>query len=383
MVAALAALGWAGEADAAEVALEYEPPIPHVEPAPAYTLNVEAGAGEQNRLRILRDTDGFLVQAGAGEVLTAGDRCSPSLLGDVRCPLTGDASHLSVFVDAGDGDDLVTFGQLPGVELAEVLGGSGNDTIVGQPGADLQIGGPGADALAGLEGPDRLDGGTGADTLDGGVGTDLVTYGSRRAPVTVDLRAGRGGADGEIDTLAGFEDVTGGLGPDRLLGDGGPNVIYGGRGGNDLGRGFGGGDTLSTRRSFGGRGDDVLDGGVIGCGGGSDLVARLRFHPPGPYGRGCERVRSFFYNVTRPRLVKRKLRFRLTCPVRRCSGELILRDRRGHVGSKEYATLGESFGGKPSIPITIPLVRRPAGHRPELVVHGQALARDSFRLRVR
>jgi Ca2+-binding RTX toxin-like protein len=237
--------------------------------------------------------------------------------------------------------------------------------------------------LTGLDGADRLDGGTGTDTLDAGPGTDLVSYASRRAPISVDLRAGRGGAAGEADSLVGFEDVTGGLGRDRLRGDAGPNVIYGGRGGNDLGRGRGGDDTLSARRSFGGGGADILDGAVIGCGGGDDLVARLRFHPDGPYGRDCERVRSFFYNVTRPRLVGRKLEFRLTCPVRRCSGKLVLRDRRGEVGTKKYATLGESFGGKPSIPISIPLRRRPAGHRPELVVFGQALARDSFRLRLR
>jgi hypothetical protein len=94
-------------------------------------------------------------------------------------------------------------------------------------------------------------------------------------------------------------------------------------------------------------------------------------------------VRSFFYNVTRPRLAGRKLRFRFTCPVRRCSGEFVLRDRRGRVGSVRYAALGATFGGKPSIAITMPLERRPAGRRPELAVFGQALARDSFRLRLR
>ena len=94
-------------------------------------------------------------------------------------------------------------------------------------------------------------------------------------------------------------------------------------------------------------------------------------------------MRSFFYNVTRPRLTGGKLRFDFTCPVRRCSGKFVLRDRHGELGSRKYAALGESFGGKPSNPITIPLSRRPAGKRPELVVFGQALARDSFRLRLR
>jgi hypothetical protein len=296
--------------------------------------------------------------------------------------VTGEASHLSVFVDAGDGNDLVVLGPLAGVELAEVLGGPGDDVISGQAGEDLLVGGPGFDTLTGFDGADRLDGGTGNDTLDGGLGADLVTYATRQARVVVDLRAGRGGADGELDRLDGFEDVTGGSGSDRLLGDGGPNILYGGRGGNDIGRGYGADDTLSVRRSFGGGGDDILDGAVAKCGGGADLVARLRFHPSGPYGRACERVRSFFYNVTRPRLVRKKLKFALTCPVRSCRGELVVRDGRGRLGSKRYETLGESFGGKPSIPITIPLDRDPGG-RPELVVRGQAYARDSFRLRLR
>ena len=59
-----------------------------------------------------------------------------------------------------------------------------------------------------------------------------------------------------------------------------------------------------------------------------------------------------------------------------------MRDRRGPLGSARYETLGENFGGKPSIPITIPLEREPGG-KPELVVLGQAYARDSFRLRLR
>jgi hypothetical protein len=315
-------------------------------------------------------------------VLTAGERCTAVPPGDVRCPVTGEASHLSVFVDVADLDDTVFLGPLPGVELAEAVGGSGNDVLGGQAGADLLIGGPGADVLAGFDGADRLDGGRDRDTLDGGAGVDLVTYGTRRAPISVDLRAGQGGAQGELDSLRGFEDVTGGYGPDRLIGDDGPNVLYGGLDGSDAGFGRGGNDTLSARRSVGGAGNDILDGKVTGCGRGADLVARLRFHPEGPYGRNCERVRSFFYNVTRPGLDGRALKFGFTCPVRSCRGEFVLRDRQGELGTRRYEALGANFGGKPQIAITIPLERRPAGHRPELVVRGQAFARDSFLLRL-
>lgn len=304
----------------------------------------------------------------------------PAPAGDVRCPVTGEASHLSVFVDTADGDDYVLLGPLPGVELAEAVGGTGNDVLVGQAGEDLLIGGSGSDVLAGLDGADRLDGGRGNDALDGGAGADLVTYASRRAPVTVDLGAGRGGARGELDTLRGFEDVTGGRGSDRLLGNAGPNLIYGGLDGNDVARGRGGNDTLSARRSFGGGGDDIADGTVAGCGGGTDVVIRLRFYAAGPYGRGCERVRSSFYIVTRPRLDHGKLKFSFTCPARRCSGQFVVRDRRGRFGVKRYAEIGQDFGGRRDVPISIPLERKPAGRRPELLLSGPSFARDSFRV---
>ena len=159
--------------------------------------------------------------------------------------------------------------------------------------------------------------------------------------MTVDLRVGRGGAEGEADSLVGFEDVTGGLGSDRLLGDAGPNVIYGGRTattGARLRRGRHPQRAPRVRRA----GEDLLDGKLVGCGGGADLIARLRFHPAGPYGRACERVRPFFYNVTRPRLADGKLRFDFSCPVRRCSGKFVLRDRRGELEARKYAALGRA-----------------------------------------
>lgn len=367
---------------ATSVTLEFEPPIPHVEPAGAYTLAVDAAPGEQNHLRILRDSLGFAVRAAPGEVLTARAGCTAASSGLVRCALTGAASHLSVFAATGDRDDVVVLGPLPGIELAEVEAGGGDDVLWGQAGADLLVGGAGTDVLAGFEGADRLDGGQGQDVLDGGLGTDLVTYGSRRADVTVDLSAGRGGAADESDLLRNFEDASGGYGSDRLFGNAGPNVLYGGLDGDDLGRGNGGDDTLSLRRPFGGAGDDTLDGRFAACGRGEDIVTRQRFYPPGPYGRACEHVRSYFYSVARARLDGRRLRLDFTCPVRTCSGRLVLRDRRGRLGVRRYSMRGESFGGKARVALAIPLARHPAGRRPELVIFGQAFARDAFRVRV-
>lgn len=374
----------AGQASAAtRVALEYEPPIPHVEPAGAFTLAVDAAQGESNRLSVLRDARGFVVRAGAGQALAPGERCVAVTASEVQCAPTDAASHLSVFVATRDRADTVVLGQLPGVDLAEVVAGTGDDVVGGQAGADLFYGGAGKDVLAGFDGEDRLDGGHGRDVLDGGPGGDFVLYGSRKEGVTVDLRTGRGGAAGESDVLRNFENASGGHGSDRLFGDAGPNVLYGGLDGDDIGRGNAGDDTLTLRRPFGGGGDDTIDGKFADCGPGFDLVNRQRFYPPGPYGRGCERVRSYFYSVARARLDGHRLRLDFTCPVRSCSGRLVVRDRRGRLGVRHYSMRGESFGGRPRVPIAIPLERRPAGRRPELVIVGQAFAHDSFRVRLR
>ena len=380
----LAALAPVATAQAATVTLEYEPPIPEVEPEPAYTLAVEAARGEANRLEVLRDATGYVVRERGGVVLSAGARCSSTLAREVRCPLSGGASHLSVFVNAGNGDDAVVLGPLPGIDVAEVLGGPGDDGVAGSPGSDLLFGGRGSDHLFGQGGGDRLDGGAGDDSLNGGDGRDLVTYASHSAPVTVDLAAGAGGGAGERDRLVGFEDAAGGSGSDRLFGDGGTNLLYGGIGGRDVGDGRGGDDAVTVRgRARGGPGDDLVDAERVDCGGGDDVTHRQRFKPTGPYGRDCERIRGYFYIVTHPQRVGRRLRFRIACPIRSCRGKVVVRDSRGVLGERPYAVIGEAFGGPKSVPVRVPLSRRPAGRIGRLVLLGQSFARDSFRLRLR
>ena len=383
LVTLLAVLAPAVAADAATVTLEYEPPIPEVEPEPAYTLAVEAARGEANRLEVHRDDAGYLVRERGDVALSAGARCSPTAPGEVRCPLSGAASHLSVFVNAGNRADAVVLGPLPGIDVAEVLGGAGDDGLAGSSGSDLLLGGSGSDHLLGRGGGDRLDGGAGDDALNGGDGRDLVMYASHSAPVTVDLAAGTGGSAGERDRLVGFEDVAGGSGSDRLFGDGGTNLLYGGTGGRDVGYGRGGDDAVTVRRrASGGPGDDLVDAERVDCGGGNDVTHRQRFRPTGPYGRDCERIRAFFYIVTHPRRTGRRLRFRIACPIRSCRGRVVLRDSRGVLGERRYAVIGEAFGGPASVPVRVPLSRRPAGRIGRLVLFGQSFARDSFRLRL-
>jgi hypothetical protein len=154
----------------------------------------------------------------------------------------------------------------------ELLGTADPDTITGSAADDALYGGAGADILRGLGGDDDLDGGPGNDELDGGPGEDAVSYAGATAGVTVTLRGeGRGGADGESDTLTAIEDAYGGARDDTLTGSSGANTLDGGDG-NDTIEGGAGTDGL-----YGGDGDDVLrsrDGAVdtVDCGGGDDLV---------------------------------------------------------------------------------------------------------------
>lgn len=160
-------------------------------------------------------------------------------------------------VDGGPGDDTLTGG--------EVTGGRGRDVITGTEASNRLTGGPDADELRGGGGNDTLTGDgrpaydrpaePAADVLDGGPGLDTAAYEAHRPPVTVDIAAQRGGAEGEGDLLREVEAASGGLGADRLLGDDGPNVLDG-DGGNDSVVGGAGDDRLG-----GGSSDDRLDGG--------------------------------------------------------------------------------------------------------------------------
>jgi Ca2+-binding RTX toxin-like protein len=378
IVAALLVLAPAAAAQAATVTLEYEPPIPEIEPEPAYTLAVEAARGEANRLRVTQDDSGFVVQETGSASLSAKAGCSAAAPGVVRCALPSGARHVSVFVDAGNLADAVALGPLSGLDVAEVLGGPGDDWLRGHAGPDLQMGGTGTDVIAGLDGEDRIDGGPDSDVLDGGEGRDLVTYASHTRPVTADLAAGTGGGRGEHDRFAGFEDLAGGTASDRLFGDSAGNLLFGGLGGRrDTGRGRGGDDTVSVSgRAAGGSGDDVVDAERVECGRGSDVAFRQRFEPPGPYARACERIRWFFYIVTRPRIVRGALVVRFTCPVPDCRGTVSVHDSRGVLGTQRYVAVGPRTRR-----LRVELDRKPVSRIGRFVITGRSSARDSFRIR--
>jgi hypothetical protein len=384
VLAAVLGLALAPNAPAATVTLEYEPPIPEIEPEPAYTLVVEAARGEVNLLRVTQDGSGFFVREFSGGSLSPGAGCSAVTPWLVGCALPSGERHLSVFVDAGNRADTVALGPLFGLDVAEVLGGPADDRLLGHAGPDLLVAGGGADEVSGGGGDDRIDGGPDDDVLDGGDGGDLITYASHARSVTADLAAGTGGSRGEHDRLTGFEDLAGGTASDRLFGDRGGNLVYGGLGGRrDRGWGRGGADAITLRgRAVGGAGDDVVDAERVECGRGSDVAFRQRFEPTGPYSRACERIRWFFYIVSRPRIVRRKLVVRFTCPLPSCRGTVGVRDSRGVLGTKRYAVKSSRFGGPQAALLRVDLERKPAGRLGDFLITGELRARDSFRMRL-
>ena len=126
------------------------------------------------------------------------------------------------------------------IDIENVTGGTGNDTLVGNTGNNT---------LRGGAGDDILEGGSGGDLLDGGGDNDTARYaGAAAAKVDLSIEGTEQNTIGYgWDTLIGIENLEGGSGADTFTGNDGNNKLAG-KGGND---------TLK-----GGKGDDTLDGGT-------------------------------------------------------------------------------------------------------------------------
>lgn len=159
------------------------------------------------------------------------------------------------------------------VEL--IIGSSANDTITGyasqtteirgRGGSDTLTGGIANDLIYGEDGDDTIEGLGGDDYLVGGGNTavgDTVSFAN--APAAADgvtgvtFTLGNSSAQntntGGIDTISGFENVTGSAFNDVLTGDSGANGILGGAG-NDVLNGRGDTDVPVIV-------NDILDGGT-------------------------------------------------------------------------------------------------------------------------
>jgi Ca2+-binding RTX toxin-like protein len=186
--------------------------------------------------------------------------------------LDGDGSAVSI-ADDGNGDVLVDMtvplvqtALLDGVELIDVAGVEGDDTLTIGDLSGTEIGaggltaalGDGADVVDATQatvafdvdagaGADTVGSGAGDDTLAGGDGLDVLDLSAVTAVLTVDIPGGTATSNQTgTDQISGFETVLGGSGDDSLRGDGEDNSLSGGAGD----------DTLA-----GGDGDDTLDGG--------------------------------------------------------------------------------------------------------------------------
>ncbi|MBC8107667.1 MAG: calcium-binding protein [Anaerolineae bacterium] len=78
-----------------------------------------------------------------------------------------------VELHAGGGNNLIDASQANPINLLQLRGGSGNDTIFGSAGNDQIWGDAGDDSLLGNAGNDFLAGGAGNDEMDGGPGSDI------------------------------------------------------------------------------------------------------------------------------------------------------------------------------------------------------------------
>jgi len=211
---------------------------------------------------VLRGGDGNDVLDGGDGIDTAD---YSDKVGDIDVTLAGDVlSYVSV---ASAPEDSL-------INIENVIGGAGNDTLGGDQSGNRLNGGAGDDVLKGFDGNDFLIGGEGNDWLDVGAGRDTADYSARTTSVWATLAGGTETTvlvDGLAeDTLVNIENLTGGRAADTLVGGIGLNVLRG-NGGNDLLRGGAGPDRL-----FGGAGSDRLEGQVgndrlFGGGGGDSL----------------------------------------------------------------------------------------------------------------
>jgi Ca2+-binding RTX toxin-like protein len=205
------------------------------------TLTIAAGA-----------TSGQISVPITGDLLNeANESFTLTLSSPVGASFTGGATTISATATIQNDETI-------GDALANVINGTGAaDGLYGAGGNDTLSGGDGNDLLDGGDGDDLILGGAGNDRLEGGTGIDTVSYADAVSGVKVSLAlaTAQNTPGGGVDTLSGFENLTGSNFGDTLTGDVGANVLRGG-GGNDNLDGSDGDDTL-----LGGAGSDKLIGG--------------------------------------------------------------------------------------------------------------------------
>lgn len=196
-------------------------------------VDVEGVLGGAGNDTLTGNNDGNTLDGGAGD-----DRLSGRLGADT--------------IRGGDGRDLVDYSERAAPVLVDLDGLERDDGEADEfdtVGVDVEdiLGGTGGDTLVGNASDNFLEGGAGGDTMDGGAGVDRLDYSQRTQAVRIDFdNAADDGEADEHDNVTAFEIVLGGTGDDVIVVGNDPSTVTGAGGNDDL---------------TGGEGDDVLDGG--------------------------------------------------------------------------------------------------------------------------
>ncbi|WP_310620437.1 M10 family metallopeptidase [Flexibacterium corallicola] len=236
------------------------------------------------------DGNDYLKGGDGADILDGGDGVDWVSYTDYKDPTS--TSRIYIGDSKGKGTQGVASGDTY-IDIENVKGSYGQDTIFGNSAAnildghkgdDTLVGRAGDDHLIGGDGNDYLKGGDGADILDGGDGIDWVSYTDYKDPTSTSRifigdekgKGTQGVAAG--DTYINIENVKGSYGQDIIYGNDANNIIFGHHG-NDKLIGGGGDDHLK-----GGDGDDYLRGGsgedLLDGGDGVDWVSYKKYKDP-------------------------------------------------------------------------------------------------------
>ncbi|MEO5374344.1 MAG: cadherin-like domain-containing protein, partial [Alphaproteobacteria bacterium] len=199
-------------------------------------------------------------------------------------------------LDGGAGSDTASYAASTAVVTVDLTAGTGlggsaeGDTlmdvenVIGSTGGDTLRGSAGANALSGGAGNDLLEGRGGADLLDGGTGADTATYAGSDAGVVVDMLSNVNiGGDAAGDVLTGIETLIGSSHDDGLAGTSVAETLSGGdgadvlegRGGADRLDGGAGSDTASYASSDAGVTVSLVSGAVSGGDAAGDTLVSI------------------------------------------------------------------------------------------------------------
>jgi len=202
--------------------------------------DVERLTGGSGNDTLIGNDAANILSGGAGDDFMQGYALGDTFVGGSGIDTVSYAEKNTAVVanlDGVAGDGTVGEGDTVGLDVENLVGGSGDDTLIGNANANVLTGGPGA------------------DIMNGAGGIDTVSYVDHSANVTANLDGLIGdGAAGENDIIGSdVENLIGGSGNDSLTGSNVANTLFGADGNDVL---------------IGGLGADIINGGN-----GSDTVS--------------------------------------------------------------------------------------------------------------